>query len=151
MSISSSRLRNGEGPPVTVGEFIAALSRFPIDSVVKFSRDSPSVMTPDGERYYHIAAPLQVDQINLVLQEGGSTGEWYASSHPTTEAAENAIRSMKAASYNAIGPIRPGESLEKFLSIHGDNSAVEEFYTIIEDVAMAVATRNFSTLEPKED
>lgn len=47
-------MRNGEGPPVTCGELISALRRYPGDSIVTSHHDNISVKTPDGVSHFDL-------------------------------------------------------------------------------------------------
>ena len=44
--------------------------------------------------------------IYLVLQQGGSSGEWYATTYDTKKAAKAAVASHRRATYTSAGPFK---------------------------------------------
>lgn len=47
---------------------------------------------------------LQTEKCWLIVQQGGSSLEWYPSTYDTREEAEAAIHEIREATYDAIGP-----------------------------------------------
>lgn len=54
-----------------------------------------------------------IEPIFIVVQQGGSSFEWYASSYDNREAADSAILGHKQASYNSIGPYAVSQPLDE--------------------------------------
>lgn len=78
----------------------------------------------------------------LVVQQGGSTGEWYAATYDYRRDAKDAIRGHRKATYDAIGPFEISAELAKaFLS---NSEAESEFGALVNDICRAVATDDFA-------
>lgn len=89
------------------------------------------------------------DPMFLVVQKGGSSGEWYASTYESRADAEQAIKGHKAATYGAIGPYEIPAALAAALAAHPDaEGALAE---LIDEVAGDVGFEDFSDLEPDEE
>lgn len=88
------------------------------------------------------------EKMYLVVQQGGSTGEWYASLYNDVEAANEAIIGHKKATYNAIGPYELSPALTKALLT--DGQAESDLIELLGDVCGDAATENFSELEVPE-
>ena len=86
--------------------------------------------------------------IFIVLQQGGSSCEWYVQSHETIYEAEDAIRSIKAHTYDATDPIEVGPTLTELLLRPENNKAHGELYELLDSVVDVVAMRQFSELSP---
>ncbi len=84
--------------------------------------------------------------IFLVVQMGGTSGEWYSSTYDNVENANDAIKGHKAATYNAIGPYEvPAALYRAFLRTR---NAEGEFLSLLDDVCGDVGFKNFNKLEP---
>lgn len=75
--------------------------------------------------------------IYLVMQQGGSSREWYAHGHNTLLDARKDVKGCAKAAYNTVAPIRIPAALTKALCKGSD--AETQFYTLLEDVARGVA------------
>jgi hypothetical protein len=84
--------------------------------------------------------------IQLIVQQGGSSCEWYSASYDSVENAEDAIRGIKAHTYDAIGPFEvPEELVAAFRAVPGSEGA---FLSLLDDVLVAATMREFSKVEP---
>lgn len=87
--------------------------------------------------------------ILVVVQEGGTTTELYASSYDKEKHAVDAIRGHNKATYNAYGPYLVPEKLTKALmKVEG---AEGEFLELIETIAADAAIHKFAEVEADED
>ncbi len=78
----------------------------------------------------------------LVVQQGGSTGEWYASTYNYREDAVDAIEGHAKATYHSVGPFEiPAELTKAFLH---DARAETQFNGLVNEVCRAVATKDFA-------
>jgi endo-1,4-beta-D-glucanase Y len=72
-------------------------------------------------------------KIILVMQQGGSTAEWYTHAHNTVAEAKADIKSCSInGSYKTYGPVTVPPALAKTLQT--DKHAEQEFYTLIEEI-----------------
>jgi hypothetical protein len=76
-------------------------------------------------------------KIFLVIQQGGSSREFYVHAHDTEEDARNHIKSCEEAAYNTAGPIEVPQELTKVLL--ANEAAERAFYQILEESIRAAA------------
>jgi len=77
-------------------------------TAVRNTVDGVACLTPEGCKDPPVAG---TSTKYLIVQQGGSSTEWYSELCATKEAAEDRIREIKEASYDAIGPFEVPESL----------------------------------------
>lgn len=92
----------------------------------------------------------------VVVQQGGSSGEWYASCYDTVAAAKSAIAAIKADTYDATDPFaippamaaafRGGEA--EFVDLRG---AEAEFLELLNRICRAVSTGEFSEIAAADE
>lgn len=89
----------------------------------------------------------------VVLQQGGSSGEFYVHAHATREDAEADILSCKRSTYNATDPIQVPAEL--CIHLESDHKAATAFYDFLDNLVStlvnATVEGEFSSLEPSED
>jgi len=81
--------------------------------------------------------PSNKSSLYLIVQQGGSTGEWYASTYDGRRDAEKAITAIQNASYDAIGPYEISAELATLLRQHSsaETQLIELLNAVCSDVA----------------
>jgi hypothetical protein len=83
----------------------------------------------------------------LVIQEGGSTGEWYPGTYNSRKTALMAIGGHAKASYRSIGPIKVPPSLTAALTAKSSYTRQDpefQMLEVIEKVCEGVSLGNFA-------
>jgi hypothetical protein len=88
------------------------------------------------------------DRTFILMQQGGSSGEWYLHAHESLEEAEEDIKDRALVDYNCTSPMEMPENLAKALRAFPD--AAEELYLLIEEIVTDCVMGNFAEVDEGE-